>query len=118
MSTVYEELVKRDELVYAEKCSFMEALLILRYSHDRSSYCSLILMFLFLALKCTVFRNSAALCRAFFTKFTCYLQKCKGTINSRVMGHFHIMLRAEYAFSQIRYKLTNFIPISRMCVSI
>lgn len=31
MSTVYEELVTRDELVYAEKCSFMEALLILRY---------------------------------------------------------------------------------------
>lgn len=30
MSTKYEELVKRDELVYAEKCSFMEALQILR----------------------------------------------------------------------------------------
>jgi hypothetical protein len=30
LSTVYEELIKRDELVYAEKCSFMEALLILR----------------------------------------------------------------------------------------
>lgn len=30
LSTVYDDLVKRDELVYAEKCSFMEALLILR----------------------------------------------------------------------------------------
>lgn len=32
ISTVFEELLARDELVYAEKCSFMEALLILRYA--------------------------------------------------------------------------------------
>lgn len=36
MSTMYEEFVKRDELVYAEKCCFMEALFILRYVYMHS----------------------------------------------------------------------------------
>ena len=49
LTDVYKQLLARDELVYAEKCSFMEALIILRYRtiNLRSEASKFDLLFLF-----------------------------------------------------------------------